>query len=214
MPRMRYGHQLISQTKIQTSLVKAIPIIATVIPGAVRLIPLSIQLHGIPGVSIIGIPCLAVFYSCCSKELCICTLICLTCAKFSGQRTLSRRPFQGFIILKLVKQPVMQPQGFCILWAISFAVALSYCRLDNWVNTRVFIIRYAYIETHSHIIYTCCFIHQIKPKVIGTGSSHGKCIIAWSTLRCIINPLAAAWIRYWFECPLIWARIARCIHSE
>ena len=94
MSRMCYGHQLIGQTKIQMSLIKAIPVIAAVIPGAVRLIPLSVQLHGIPGVSIIGIPCLAVFYSCCSKELCICTLIRLTCAKFSGQRTLSRRPFR------------------------------------------------------------------------------------------------------------------------
>ena len=214
MSRMCYGHQLIGQTKIQMSLIKAIPVIAAVIPGAVRLIPLSVQLHGIPGVSIIGIPCLAVFYSCCSKELCICTLIRLTCAKFSGQRTLSRRPFQGVIILKLVKQPVMQPKGFCILWAISFAVTLSYCRLNNWVNTRIFTIRYAYIEVQTQIIYTCWFIHHIKPKVISTGSSHGKCIIVWSTLWCIIHPLTATWIRYWFECPLIWARIARRIHSE
>ena len=88
MSRRCSGHQLIRQPKIQMSLIKAIPIIAAVIPGAVRLIPLSVQLHGIPGVSIIGIPCLAVFYSCCSKELCICTLIRLTGAKPSGQRTL------------------------------------------------------------------------------------------------------------------------------
>ena len=56
VPLVRDCHEFISDTKVQVALVKvAIKVVGCIVPGAVDLVPFSIELDGIPGVAVIGI---------------------------------------------------------------------------------------------------------------------------------------------------------------
>ena len=147
-------HEFIRQSKIQMRRIKVIIIVFCIIPCAVYLIPFAIQLHGIPGMSIIGIPCLSICYAGCSKQFRIGALICLTCAQLSCQCTLRRRPFQGMIVIKLLQQPVMQPQCLFIVRTISLLAALFYRSIHDVTHARISLVRYLYICAHTHIIDT------------------------------------------------------------
>ena len=49
-------HEFIGDTEVQVALVKVtIEIVGRVVPGAVDLVPFSVELDGIPGVAVIGI---------------------------------------------------------------------------------------------------------------------------------------------------------------
>ena len=56
VPLVRDCHEFIGDTKVQMALVKvAIEVVGCIVPGAVDLVPFSIELDGIPGVAVIGI---------------------------------------------------------------------------------------------------------------------------------------------------------------
>lgn len=56
MPLVRDCHEFIGDTEVQVALVKvAIEVVGCVVPGAVDLVPFSVELDGIPGVTVIDI---------------------------------------------------------------------------------------------------------------------------------------------------------------
>ena len=49
-------HELVGDAEVQVALVKvAIEVVGRVVPGAIDLVPFSVELDGIPGVAVIGI---------------------------------------------------------------------------------------------------------------------------------------------------------------
>ena len=121
---MRNGHKIIVQAKVEMPLVKAIPVIARVIPRAIDLAPLAINLHGVPGMAVTGIAGLLILDACSRKKLGIGLLIRLARTRPSAKRTLGAAPRQGIVIFQLLKQPVMEPKSLLVLGAIGLGIAL------------------------------------------------------------------------------------------
>ena len=49
------GHQLVGQAEVQVALIKvAVPVVVRVVPREVHLAPLTVDLHGVPSVTIAG----------------------------------------------------------------------------------------------------------------------------------------------------------------
>lgn len=53
---VRDCHEFVGDAEVQVSLVKVpIEVVGRVVPGAVDLVPFSIELDGIPGVAVVGV---------------------------------------------------------------------------------------------------------------------------------------------------------------
>ncbi len=151
--RVRYGHELVGQTEIQVTLIEVVPVVIAVIPGAVDLVPLAVQLRGVPSMGVIGVPSLAVLNARGGQQLAVCGFVGLTGAETSGEGAFSAAPFQGVVVLHLVEEPVMQPQGLGVFRTIGLLVALGHRGVHTVGDRRIVRVGDRDVERDAHVVH-------------------------------------------------------------
>lgn len=175
--RVRDGHELIGQAEVQVTLVEVVPVVIAVIPGAVDLVPLAVQFHGVPGMGVVGVPSLTVLNARGGQQLAVCGFIGLASAETSGEGALGAAPFQGVIVLHLVKEPVMQLQGLGVFRTIGLLVALGH-RCVHAVGDRG-IVRIGDLDAESdvQIVHLRCLVHEEEVVIVCSAGGHGERVV-------------------------------------
>ena len=146
MSWVRYGHKFVGKTKVEVACVEAVVLsVVVVVPGAVDLVPLAVELNGVPGVAVVGVARLGVGDACGVKQFDIGVGVGLAGARVACESRLGACPGEGVVVLKLVEQPVVQPQGHLILGAVGLSPCLRNSVRDDCRYAGVGVVGHAYI---------------------------------------------------------------------
>ena len=122
---VRHGHELVGDGEVEVARVEAVVLgVVVVVPGAVDLVPLAVQLDGVPGVAVVGVARLGVGDARGVEQLDVGVGISLAGARVAREGRLGARPGKRVVVLKLVEQPVVQPQGHRVLAAVGRGLGL------------------------------------------------------------------------------------------
>ncbi len=214
MTGMGDGHKLIGKTEVEMARVEAVVLgVVVVVPRAIHLAPLAVELHGVPGVAVVGVARLVIGDASGVQQCNVGIRISLAGTRVASKGRLGARPLEGIVVFKLVKQPVVKPEGHLILGAIGFCPGLRHGIAHDGGDAWIVGVRDRDVGPGiERRVGLLAHVHDVELVEVGARGCHGKAEVLGFTDVRVLGVLAATGVGHAVKGPFVRIRVGGCCH--